>query len=112
MSSFHNGTNYEYYFIIKELAGNFFSKFTCSRKNTKKITIFTVLIEKESRRTDKNGEDFFEKIYPSYYNSFISIAQDLWQAYQQTFSTTFLQEFMKLYVNADTMTKKICKLLE
>ena len=33
---FHNGSNYEYHFIIKELAEEFKKQFTCSRKNTEK----------------------------------------------------------------------------
>ena len=32
--AFHNGSNYDYYFIIKELAGKFFKKFTCLGENT------------------------------------------------------------------------------
>ena len=44
--AFHNGSNYDYYFIIKELAEEF----------KKQFIIFTVPIEKEVTTTDKNGE--------------------------------------------------------
>ena len=35
--AFHNGSNDDYYFIIKELAEKFKSQFTCLRKNTEKL---------------------------------------------------------------------------
>ena len=37
---FHNGSNYDYHFIIKELASNFGGKFKCLAKNTKKYKVF------------------------------------------------------------------------
>ena len=56
---FHNGCNYEYHFIKKESAKEFKKKFTCLaclEKNTEKYITFTVPIEKEVMRIDKNGE--------------------------------------------------------
>ena len=44
---FHNGFNYDYHFIIKELAKEFKKQFTCLGENTKKYISFTVPIEKE-----------------------------------------------------------------
>ena len=35
--AFHNGTKYDYHFIIKELANKSEKQFTCSGENTKKI---------------------------------------------------------------------------
>ena len=55
---FHNGSNCDYHFIIKELE-EFFKKFTCLGENTekyKKYITFTVPIENEVTRIDKNGE--------------------------------------------------------
>ena len=34
--AFHNGSNYDYHFIIKELAEEFKKQFTCLGKNTEK----------------------------------------------------------------------------
>ena len=48
---FINESNYDYDFIIKALAEEFKIKFTCLAE------IFTVPIEKEVTRTDKNGEE-------------------------------------------------------
>ena len=37
---FHNGSNYGYYYIIKELANQFEGKFECLGQNTEKYNIF------------------------------------------------------------------------
>ena len=54
---FYNGSNYDYHFIIKELAEKFKKQFTCLAENTEKYKTFTVAIEKELTRIDKNGEE-------------------------------------------------------
>ena len=59
---FHNGSNYDYHFIIKELAEEFKNQFTCLGENTEKYIIFTVPIEKEVTRIDKNGEEITKNI--------------------------------------------------
>ena len=43
---FHNESNYDYHFIIKELAEEFKKQFTCLGKNSEKYITFTVAIEK------------------------------------------------------------------
>ena len=45
---FHNGSNYDYHFIIIELAEEFKKQFTCLWEYTEKCIIFTVPIEKKS----------------------------------------------------------------
>ena len=54
---FHNGSNYDYHFIIKKLGEYFRKQFTCLRKSNEKYATFTVPIEKEVTRIDKNGEE-------------------------------------------------------
>ena len=44
---FHNGSDYDYHFIIKELAEKFKKHFPWLGKNTKKHIKFTVPIKKE-----------------------------------------------------------------
>ena len=112
MSSFHNGTNYEYYFIIKELAELFFQNLPVKEITLKKITIFTVLIEKEPRRTDKNGEDFFVKNI-SFILQFLHINSARFMASLlpnlfNNLSTRIYEIICKCRHN----DKKICKLLE
>ena len=43
---FHNRSNYDYDFIIKELANEFVGKFTCLVESTEKSKTFSVPIEK------------------------------------------------------------------
>ena len=43
---FHNGSNYDYHFIIKELAEEFKKQFTRLGENTIKYITLTVQIEK------------------------------------------------------------------
>ena len=70
---FHNGSNYDYHFIIKELAQEFQKQFTCLGENTEKYITFTVSIEKEVTRIDKNGEEIAKNI--SYNLHFIGRAR-------------------------------------
>ena len=70
---FHNGSNYDYHFIIKELAKEFKTQFTCSGENTEKCITFTVPIEKEVTIIDKNGEEITKNI--SYILQFIDSAR-------------------------------------
>ena len=58
---FHNGSNYDYHFIIKELAEEFKKQFTCSGENTEEYITFTVPIEKEVTRINKNGEEILHQ---------------------------------------------------
>ena len=44
---FPNGSNYDYHFIIKELAEEFKVHFKCLGENTVKYIIFSVTIKKE-----------------------------------------------------------------
>ena len=69
---FHNGSNYDYHFIIEELAEEFTKQFTCLGENTEKCITFTAPIEKEVTRIDKNGEDITKNAYHN-----LLIAQDL-----------------------------------
>ena len=100
---FHNGSNYDYHFIIKELAEEFKNQFTCLGEITEKYITFTVLIEKEVTRIDKNGEKVTKNIF-TYYN--LLIVQDLWQIHYQMLSIIYLKEFIKLNVTFGHNYKK------
>ena len=69
---FHNGSNYDNHFIIKELAEEFEEKFTCLGENTEKYITFSVPIEKEVTRIDKRGKEVTKTI--SYRLEFIDNA--------------------------------------
>ena len=53
--AFHNGSNYDYHFIIKELAEEFQKQFTRLGQISKKYITFTVPVEKEVTKTDKHA---------------------------------------------------------
>ena len=59
---FHNWSNYDYSFTIKEFAEEFKKQFICLGKNTEKCVIFKVPIEKEVKRIGKNGEEITKNI--------------------------------------------------
>ena len=56
---FHNGSTYDYHFIIKELACEFDSNFECLRENTEKYITFSVPIKK---RIENKSIDISYKI--------------------------------------------------
>ena len=59
---FHNGPNYDYHFIVKELPKEFEKQFTCLGKNIEKDITFTVPIEKGVQRTDKRENEITKTI--------------------------------------------------
>ena len=59
---FHNRYNYDYHFVIKELAVEFKKQFTSLGENTKKYITLTAPVEKEVTRIDKNGEEIIKHI--------------------------------------------------
>ena len=66
---FHNGSTYDYHFIIKNLAEEFEGAFEFLSENTEKYITFSVPIKKEIIKKDENGNDKIMKI--SYKINFI-----------------------------------------
>ena len=54
---FHNGSTYDYHFIIKELTEEFEGEFECLGENTEKYIASSVPIKNEITKKDKNGND-------------------------------------------------------
>ena len=52
---FHNGSTYDYHFIIKEFAEKFEGEFECLDENIEKYITFSVPIKKKITKKDKNG---------------------------------------------------------
>ena len=71
--AFDNGYNYDYHFLIKELAEEFKKQFICLGGNMEKYITFTVPIENEVNRIDKNREKITKII--SYILQFIDSAR-------------------------------------
>ena len=99
---FHNGSNYDYHFIIKELAEEFKKRFTCLGEITKKYITFTVPIEKEVTRIDKNGEETIKNM--SYILQYIDGARFIASSLSNLVNN-FLKEFIELNVNTYMMIK-------
>ena len=53
--AFRNGSNYDYYYIIRELAKEYEGKFECLWEKTEKYKTFSVRIEEEVTDIDKGG---------------------------------------------------------
>ena len=77
---FHNGSNYDYHFIIKELANEFEGKFECLGKNTEKYKTFSVPIEIQVTEIDKDGNEIAATL--SYKITFINSERFLAFYYQ------------------------------
>ena len=60
---FHNGSNYDYHFIIKELAGELEKQFNFLGENIKKYITFTVLMQREVTNIDKNEVEITKPMY-------------------------------------------------
>ena len=54
---FHNGSKYDYHFIIKELAKELEGQFESLGENTKKYITFSVPINKKITKIDKDRND-------------------------------------------------------
>ena len=59
---FDNGSNYDYHFMIKELANKFEGKFECLGENTKKYKKFSIPIEKEVTKIDNDRNESVKTI--------------------------------------------------
>ena len=70
---FHNGSNYDYHFIIKELRNEFEGQFDCLGENIEKYKTFSLPIEKEVTNSDKDGNESVASI--SYKLKFINSAR-------------------------------------
>ena len=102
--AFSDACNYDYHFIIKEIAEKFKKQFTCLGENTETYITFIVPIEKKIQELIKI-EKKLPKIYLKYYN--LLIVQDLWQVHYQILSRIFLKKIIKLNVSTGTMIKNV-----
>ena len=83
----HNGPNYDYYFIIKELANVFKQKLECFGENTKKYKTFSVPLEKEVKYIDKDDN---EGLWQLNYQILLIISQNQFTKLNVKFMIGFL----------------------
>ena len=70
----HNGSNYDYLFIIKKLAKELEGEFSCLGENTEKYKIFSVSVTKKLQGLIKMEKKSQKPYLKNYY---LLIAQDL-----------------------------------
>ena len=87
---FHNGSNYDYHFIIKELANEFEGQFEYLGENTEKYKNFSVPIEKEVIKIEKGGNESVATISLT--------VQHLWHIHYQILLIISQKEFTKINV--------------
>ena len=103
---FHNGSNYDYHFIIKKLAKEFKNSLFVQEKILKNT--FTVPREKEATRIDKDGEKITKNI--SYILQFVDSARSMASSLSNFLNN--LSEGIHI-INLNTnMTIKNVKLIE
>ena len=90
---FYSRSNYDYHFVIKELAEEFENQSICLGENTKKCINFTVPIEKELIKMKKK----LQKVYLTWYN--LLTVQDVWQVLHKILLIIYLKVFVELNVN-------------
>ena len=94
---FHDDSNYDYYFIIKELANAFERWFECLGENKEKYKTFSVPIKNKITKIDEDGNESVRTV--SYKIEFIdSAVQDLRQVHYQILLIISWKEFVKLNV--------------
>ena len=59
---FHNGSSYDYHFLIKELANEFEVQIECLGESKKKYKTFSVLIKEEITKINEDGDESIETI--------------------------------------------------
>ena len=104
----HNGSNYDYHFIKKDLAEEFKKQFTCLGESREIYITFTVPIEKKLQELIEM-EKKLQKIYLTYY--ILLMVLDLSEAHYQILSIILLKDFIELNVNTDIMATNV-KLVE
>ena len=100
---FDDVSNYDYHFIIKELAEESKKQLTYLGENTEKYIPFTVPIEKEVTRIDKNGGEIIKNI--TYILQFIDSARFMASTLSNLVNN-LSEEIHRINVNWDAMKKK------
>ena len=59
---FHNGSSYDYHFLIKELANEFQVQIECLGESKEKYKTFSVLIKEEITKINEDGDESIETI--------------------------------------------------
>ena len=94
---FHNGSTYDYHFIINQLAKEFNGQLECLRENTEKYIIFSVTVKKEL----DNGKTIVYKLkfinsFRFMQNSLSSLVDNLSEIYSKKCTCKSICDFIGL----------------
>ena len=95
---FHRGSDYDYHFIIRELANEFEGQFECIGENKVKCKTFSDPMKKEILKTDKDGNEIVDTI--SYKIKFIDSARFMASSLSNLIDN-LRKEFIKLNVKVE-----------
>ena len=93
---FHNGSTYDYHFIVKQLAKEFVDRFECLGENTEKYITFSVPTEKQL----DNGKTITYKL--KFIDSFRFMSTSLWK---------LVDNLSEIYSKECKGCKSICDLI-
>ena len=99
---FQNGSNHDYYFILKQSLEEFEAKFNCLGKNKKYITLSILIIKKIKKKLVK-GKEIKDKII-CYKLEFIDSARFLASALSNLIGNR-AKKFIKINANTDMIKK-------
>ena len=100
---FHYGMNYDYHFIMKEIANEFVGEFNCLEENAEKYKTFSATVIKV-KKICKTGKEIAKTI--SYKWKFIVSTRFLASSLS-SLPIILLKEFIKLNVNMDMVIKNV-----
>ena len=80
---FHNGSTYDYHFIIKQLAEDFKGQFECLGENTEKYITFSLPIKEDDNSKKITYKLKFTKVYRFMKSKLSDLVDDLSKIYKK-----------------------------
>ena len=110
---FHNGSNYDFHLIVKQLAKDFKGPFSCLGENTEKYTTFSICIFKKTE-TDKKPIAYQIKLIDSFRHmpqSLSNLVDNLAELNKNLRTATLINRFFNTYNLSDNNIEKFKLLL-
>ena len=110
---FHNGSNYDFYLIIKQLANDFKGPFSCSGDNTEKYITFFICIFKKTD-ADKKPIAYQIKFIDSFRHmpqSLSNLVDNLAELNKNLLANALINRFSNTYKLSDNNIEKFKLLL-
>ena len=111
---FHNGSNYDFHLIIKQLAKDFKGPFSCIGENTEKYITFSICIFKKTYANDKKPIAYQIKFIDSFRHmpqSLSNLVDNLAELNKNLPATTLINRFFNTYKLSNNNIEKFKLLL-